>query len=258
MKQNHLIIKVDSPKSDFKGLRSPMNFKIEGVAEENIVEIRHKANGGDSEAQLQLGCHYLAKSSHKSWDKAFKWFSDSAAQGNRRAKFLFAGYLVNGDFDRKGSDELAFELYSQLIQTGGDKLFADSLNCLGNCYAGGIGIEQNYKAAKGLYEVAAQAGSEEAKENLVLLEKEKAKPAAKKPQANQDLSKLHAGALQPLSSAPSAASALLFAHVNAAEKAPVKPPVVQIPKSSMELRREGKEKSLFSRLFTNPFAKEKS
>jgi TPR repeat protein len=59
---------------------------------ERVAEVKAKAEGGDAEAQYELGCFYSTGkiSLVQSMSKASEWFAKSAAQGHTAAKRMLS------------------------------------------------------------------------------------------------------------------------------------------------------------------------
>ena len=101
-------------------------FAVSGWAEIYSPELVKKAEGGDAEAQSDLGaCYCLGSGVTQNYREALKWFTKSAEQGNANAQFN-----------------------------------------LGVCYQDGTGVSKDEKEAVKWYTKSAEQGDEDAKKDL--------------------------------------------------------------------------------------------
>lgn len=125
--------------------------------------LHHLAEGGDSEAQVEVGiCHAKGDCAHKDYREAKKWWVEAARGGNAKAQMLLGLlYLDNKEGVEQNLDE-AFRLLSLSAEQGE----AQAQYYLAAMYSFGKGIPNDYKQSTKWYLRAAVQGHAEAQYNL--------------------------------------------------------------------------------------------
>lgn len=133
-------------------------------------DLYDKAIAGDSEAQIQLGIHYMLQHNN---DQAVYWINKSLDQNNPKAQWV----IGNIRYSQQKYDE-AFQWYEKSALQN----FAPGCNGLGKCYLEGGGTTRNLILAKKWFEEAVKLGDKESLRelNLVILEIKENEPFADK------------------------------------------------------------------------------
>ncbi|MDR0845998.1 MAG: sel1 repeat family protein [Lactobacillales bacterium] len=158
---------------------------------------------GDAECQSDIGFAYLVgQLVSQDYDKALKWLSKAAEQGNPNAQSNL-GYLYAEGVGVQSDTSIAIDWYLKAAESGNaiaqnnlatyyyrgegveqsfdeavywykkaaDQGDPDAQLALGNAYALGLGIEKNSEKALKLYEAAAKGGLKQGKQSIKLLKK---------------------------------------------------------------------------------------
>lgn len=121
------------------------------MVSEKIIEA---AEGGDPEAQYQLGLIYLyGNDEPRDPAKAAQWFAKSSDQGFLPARRELGILLVSGEGVEKN-----LETGVQYLGQAADNLDPSALYHLGAMYEKGIGVEEDVQKAVRMYAYAAQLG----------------------------------------------------------------------------------------------------
>jgi TPR repeat protein len=140
---------------------SPEEVKI-------FEEAKAKAEKGDAQAQLMLGCYYLnGEGVAKDSKQAAIWWRKSAEQGhevsiNNLAGFYF--YLKNIYVRDRTQEDVAQAVF--WWRKGAELGYPGSQNGLAGCYFYGIGVEKDMVRAVSLYRKAAERGHDESQFDL--------------------------------------------------------------------------------------------
>ena len=131
------------------------------LTEEELPEVRKKAEKGHPGAQNELGSYYLKR---KDYSLAMEWFQKAAKFGNARAQNNLGlmyehGMGVPQDYER------AVEWYLKAAEQAN----ASAENNLGLMFEKGLGVKQSYAKAKEWYEKASEHGNKRATYNLGLM-----------------------------------------------------------------------------------------
>ena len=79
---------------------------VSGWAEIYSPELVKKAEGGDAEAQTDLGaCYYEGKGVTQDYKEAVKWYTKAAEQGEASAQRLLGWCYANGSGIAKDENE---------------------------------------------------------------------------------------------------------------------------------------------------------
>lgn len=166
---------------------------IYALESNDVYELAQK---NDSEAQYQLAMMYhKRKGVKRSWEKASKWFHESARNNHIEAQYMLGclyedGYhgVIRKDLSasieyylqaaERGhiksqyrasiivrNKNLAIEL-AQKIVSAAENGNAEALTCLGNMYYNGKFVKRNRKEAIIIYRKAAEKGDEESQYKL--------------------------------------------------------------------------------------------
>ena len=132
-----------------------------------LVLLKDKAEGGDPEAQFELGRRYLQGVGLERNDvMALHWIRAAAEQGFARAEAGLAWmYAVGRGVAR--DDAQAFAWYRRAAENG----FMVAQRMLGKCYERGTGTAVDVERARFWYEKAADQGDEYAAGRLKVLAK---------------------------------------------------------------------------------------
>ena len=120
------------------------------------------AEGGDAEAQAELGWCYLdGNGITKSYSEAFKWFSQSANQGNANGQNGLGGCYRNGyGVNQSYSESIKW------FRLSAEQGYAKAQANLGYSYQKGYGVDQSWSIAAKWYRLAAEQGHSMAQNNL--------------------------------------------------------------------------------------------
>ncbi len=148
---------------------SPMENKpsdaVEKKTDDTIAPLLYDAQNGDSDAQLKLGCFYLAGDNlHENYEKGTAWLQKSADQGNPDAQNRLGtayskGIGVKQDFG---------EAIAYFLKSARQGFHQGQMN-LGVIYDFGLGVPENNEEAAIWYRLAASGGHAAAQHNLGIL-----------------------------------------------------------------------------------------
>ena len=122
------------------------------------------AEAGDPQAQLYWGKQAFTQSEQDGgpdYAEAFKWFMNSAAQGNLEAQYL-TGVMYMQGLGTEKSVKKALQAFSRAAEAG----HPDAQYVVGQSYYKGLGIRQNMKEARKWLGKAAENGNQSAQELL--------------------------------------------------------------------------------------------
>ena len=135
--------------------------------EEKFQQTRKQALGGNAEAQYELAQRYLNGSGVAPDEtKAIEWLQKAHEQGNDKATTRL-GIVY---FKSATSEAMLQRAFSLLTQASGDNMLAQYY--LGEMYAEGKGVKQDFHIAKTWYQRAAESGFNRAYGNVVNMEEE--------------------------------------------------------------------------------------
>jgi len=119
-----------------------------------IAETREKAEGGDADAQHELGWFYYdGYNCEQSFENAFYWFSKSAEQGNAESVFWLGSLYRTGQGVEQNDAEAM-----KLFRRGADLGHAASQSYLADMYEFGIGVDVDNDRAFTWHKKAAEKG----------------------------------------------------------------------------------------------------
>lgn len=119
---------------------------------EALPHVLDAVNKDNEKAQLLLGCFYFnGEGVNKDLSTAYMYFKKSADKGNARAQFNVAQCLLHGQ-GTTSNPSAAVQYYEKIKDE-----FSSATSILGNCYALGIGVGQDYDEAKKLFKKASEA-----------------------------------------------------------------------------------------------------
>ena len=129
---------------------------------EELETCRQAAEDGDSQAQVQMGLHYIygTHGVERDGKKAFEWFSQTASDDPVGRYWLGVCYDNGTGVERDG--DRAFELFKESADMG----YAPAQCDLGVCYETGQGTEPDLDMAIELYKQSAEQDYPMAKCNL--------------------------------------------------------------------------------------------
>ena len=135
--------------------------------QEKFEQLAAKAQAGDIDAQYEVAMMYLkGRGVRQSGKQARKWLAKGAEQGDERAITRLG--IVNYKGEEGPRDySLALELLNRVSGTS-----ALAQYYLGEMYASGAGVKQDYPAAINWYKKAAEGGFERALGKIINLEEE--------------------------------------------------------------------------------------
>jgi TPR repeat protein len=141
-----------------------VSSSILSAAEPSVAELRAKAEGGDTKAQLLLAsdCDY-GRGVPQDYAEAARWYDKAATAGDPIAQNNLGSLYQNGLGVPKDYAK-AVELYRKSAEQG----FPMAENSLGMMYDLGLGITQDREAGNSWYRKAAEHGVPEAMLNLGL------------------------------------------------------------------------------------------
>jgi len=142
--------------------------KLPWGSDESIKWLKHAAEHGDSDAQLDLAIsYYNGDIPEHSKEKWIEWVLKAAEQGNTDAQVdAGLGYYYGNGVDI--SYEEAFKWWTYAAEENNGR----GLNNLACLYEDGLGVKQDYKKALECYKEAYANGYEPAKEEITRLEEE--------------------------------------------------------------------------------------
>ena len=130
----------------------------------SLVDILHKAEKGDTEAQFYMGRYYM-EGEERTADiaRAIRWFEMAASGGHAEAKNYMGMFYYNGVTVEKDMEK-AFSYFKEAAEKGSSSA---ALN-VADCYENGDGTKQDYEMAFFWYSKAAEKGIAEAETSLGL------------------------------------------------------------------------------------------
>lgn len=126
------------------------------------------ANGGDAQAQYNLGVMYEQGEGgvNVDYEKAVKWFRKAATAGLAQAQFNLANMYSKGAGTRQ-NQKVAFKWYEKAAKQG----MVDAQYNLGNRYAVGNGVKQDAIMSYMWYGIAAKNGHSGAAGSMEYIER---------------------------------------------------------------------------------------
>ena len=169
------LIGIQVESSDIKNERTESTHITQNVkdtimkndAEDNSVVFRkyykEATENWNSGAQYNLAnCYYDGKGVEKNLSEAYRWFNESARQGNASAQKKLGDMIFGGEGGITKDPSQAVDWYNKAAKNGN----ADAMYKLGYCYENGIGIGKDNEKAKEWYQKAANKGHREASSQL--------------------------------------------------------------------------------------------
>jgi EAL and modified HD-GYP domain-containing signal transduction protein len=143
-------------------------FAVEpSVAEPALQAVRDAAQGGEPQAQCELGARYAAGDGVvQDWAESLAWYTRAAEQGHAKAQWNAAVMHAHGQGCAQVDEAQAF----MWCQKAADQGFAAAQATLGLMYSSGQGAEKDLHKAIELLEQAALQGDVEAQYNLAVLQ----------------------------------------------------------------------------------------
>ena len=127
-----------------------------------LVLLKDRAEGGDPEAQFELGRRYLQGAGLERNDvMALHWVKTAAEQGYPRAQ-AGLGWMYAVGRGVKRDEVQSFVWYERAAKEG----FPVAQRMLGKYYEKGMGVEKNLELAREWYEKAAEKGDERSLQRL--------------------------------------------------------------------------------------------
>ncbi len=137
----------------------------------NIHKLHQKALRGDEYAQFQLGkIYYYLENDISHYDKAFKWFSESAKYNNSYAKHYLGRMYYYGLFVNKNkiiANEYFISSINKIIKDCKSHK-TEATYIIGWCFDNGIIFQKNYANALKWYTLSSEKGHSIAQYNLGL------------------------------------------------------------------------------------------
>jgi TPR repeat protein len=129
-----------------------------------FARLRLSAEGGDADAQTNLGLSYLTGTGTlKDREKAAEWFGRAGEQGYLRAKCLYAALKASdADWGPRSNGARAAETCRAAADAGD----ADAQRILGMLYATGSGVRKNFVESAAWTRKAAEQGRADAQYDL--------------------------------------------------------------------------------------------
>ena len=171
----HMYFNGDKAHKDTKEAIKWYRKAAEHLDNDYIVSEFDKQTFWTEFAQVELGhCYHKGEGVKKDFKEAVKWYRKAADNGNGLAEFCLGicyknGWGVNKDLQQA---EKLFCKSSYFALNFVEDVDAEAKLCVGLCYKNGWGVDKDLKEAKSWFEKAAAQGSEEAKNELQLLEKQ--------------------------------------------------------------------------------------
>ncbi|KAG0335766.1 hypothetical protein BG000_007246 [Podila horticola] len=138
---------------------------LPGEMEDSSVWLQKAAEGGDADAQFNLGLMYVnGEGVHQSYSEAFSWLQRAADQGNPDAQFNLAVMYDSG----KGvepSTHMAISWFRRAAEQG----HSEAHLSLGKRFFTGKGVPQSFVEAALSFRRAAELGDAEAQFNLATM-----------------------------------------------------------------------------------------
>ncbi len=127
--------------------------------------LKLKAEGGDPQAQFQLGVfYYHGQGVEQNYKTALKWLKRAGEQEHTVSQYWLGVFYELG-LDGKQNYKTALYWY----KLAGEQGHADSQYMAGVFYELGWGVEQNYKTALKWYKLAGEQGHVIAQNRLAIL-----------------------------------------------------------------------------------------
>lgn len=132
-----------------------------------LSSIQKNANAGNAQAAVLLACSYKMGYLQKNTKLEIFWLEKASEKGDPEAQNVLGMYYATGNNGLDKNPTLAFKYFEKAAQ----QKFTPAIYNLGWCYLFGQGVALDKKLAKQYLEIAAQAGSLEAREQLIHIKK---------------------------------------------------------------------------------------
>ncbi len=131
-----------------------LSLSINAQSNDDLAQVKRKAEKGDAEAQVRLGvCYEAGVRVEQDLPEALKWFRKAAEQGYAPAQIILGHHYANGIGIAKDEVE-AVKCYRKAAEQGHTEAQAR----LGVCYEDGNGVKQDLQEALKWFRKAAEQG----------------------------------------------------------------------------------------------------
>ncbi len=146
------------------GLVHPDGGRAQGGSGDGLAELVERAQGGDAEAQYNLGVMYdNGEGVAENPKVAFRWYYRAGQAGHVLAQATLGGMYMFGEEGVVGHNpEAAFRWFSKAAEGGN----VEAQHNLGVMYRRGVGVDRDLEAAFEWHARAAEGGNVEAQATL--------------------------------------------------------------------------------------------
>ena len=150
-----LVVAVVAANTALAGLEQGLDAHRRGDHAEAFAQFQAAADSGVAQAQYRLALMYFnGESVPESYRDALRWFERAAEAGHADAQYRVAAMYDASEGVRSSNPLTAYKWYKRAAEQGQ----VEAQFVMGNLYADGVRVPQNYEKAFAWYKKAAQSG----------------------------------------------------------------------------------------------------